>query len=67
MQTQLDGDGEGKEETLKKIQEILYSTEVSNPLSPFLNDVDSDDGYDFQEGFEVPDANAAPVDDEETF
>jgi len=46
VQTQLEGDGEGKDETLKKIQEILYSTE---------------------EGFEVPDANAAPVDEEETF
>ncbi|KAF8636214.1 hypothetical protein AX17_003700 [Amanita inopinata Kibby_2008] len=48
-QTQMEVlEGEGKEdETLKKIQEILYSTE---------------------DGFEVPDANAAaPVDEEETF
>jgi hypothetical protein len=67
VQTQLEGDGEGKDETLKKIQEILYSTEVSIGLSPLLIDVDSDDRYDFQEGFEVPDANAAPVDEEETF
>jgi len=47
VQGPLDGEGDAKESpTLKKIQEILYSTE---------------------EGFEVPDANAAPVDEEETF
>ena len=36
MQTQLEGDGEGKDETLKKIQEILYSTEVSIGFSPLM-------------------------------
>ena len=51
---------------MKKIQEILYSTEVSIELTP-SDVVDINDLFVLQEGFEVPDANAAPVDEEETF
>ncbi len=68
MQGHLDGEGGANESpTLKKIQEILYSTEVSVELTPSSDVVDINDLFVLQEGFEVPDANVAPVDEEETF
>ena len=59
-------EADGKDDaTLRDIQKILYSTEVSANVSPPLTIARLSILSLLQEGFEVPDGT--PVDEEETF
>ena len=64
MQAQLEPlEAEGKDdETLRAIQQILYSTEVRTPIYVTR----SESKRTLQDGFEVPEGGAA-ADEEETF